>query len=226
MLILIVIVRIFFGKFLQFRFEAIFFLHSGQNRFTVEFIPFRRHVVRIRIHLFQHFQAGMQFFFGNSRRMRQHHAGSVRHLIDKKFAEVFHIHLALVRVHHGAKSVQHAVFHVRAFHCADYIAQFSHAGRLDDNTIGLIFRFHFFQGLGKIAHKRTTDTSRIHLGDIHARVFQKAAVHADFAEFVFDQHYFFACIRLFDQFFDQRSFSRAQKSRKYVYLRHNFFSFA
>ena len=161
---------IFLGKFFQFGIKTVFLFHCGKNRLSVQLVPLRGNVIRVRVHRLQRFDTGMQLFLGHSRRMRKHHAGSVFHLIDEKFAEVFHIHFALIRVHNGAESVQNAVFHVRPLHRANHVAQFSHARRFDNNPIGSILLFHLLQRFREIAHQRAAYAPRIHFGNVHAEI--------------------------------------------------------
>ena len=164
------LVFVIFGKFFQLGVQTILFFHRGKNGFPVQLVPLRRHIIRVGIPRLQSFETSVQLFFGNSRRMRKHHTRSVAYLIDKKLAEIFHIHFALICVHYSAESIQNAVFHVRTLHRAYHVAQFPHARRLDNNPIGSILFFHLLQRLREIAHQRTADTPGIHFGDIHAGI--------------------------------------------------------
>ena len=89
----------------------------------------------------------------------------------------------------------------------------------------MILGGYLLQGLGEIADERTANTAGIHFRNIDSRVLQKSAVNPDFTEFVFYQNDLFARIGLFNELFDQRCFSRAQKSRKYIYFCHDSTSF-
>ena len=169
-IVVMMLVFIFLGKFFQLGIKTVFLFHRGKNRLSVQLVPLRGNVIRVRVHRLQRFDTCMQLFLGHSRRMRKHHAGSVFHLIDEKFAEVFHIHFALIRVHNGAESVQNAVFHVRPFHRANHVAQFSHARRFDNNPIGSILLFHLLQRFREIAHQRAAYAPRIHFGNVHAGI--------------------------------------------------------
>ena len=68
------------------------------------------------------------------------------------------------------------------------------------------------KGFGKIADQRAADAAGIHFGDLHAGVFQKAAVNADLAVLVFDEDDLFAGIDFFDQLADECGFSGAEKA--------------
>ncbi len=79
---------------------------------------------------------------------------------------------------------------------------------------------YLFERLGKVAYKRTAYTAPVELVDGYARLLQKAALDAYLAEFVFDKNKFFYAVSLFNQLFDKRGFTRAQKTRKHVYFYH------
>ena len=142
-------------------------------------------------------------------------------LVVEELAEVFHVHFALGGVGHGDEAVEgHGRFLRRALHGADHVAQLAHARRLDDDPVGVELLDHVVQGTAEIAHQGAANTSGVHFGDIDAGLLEKAAVDADLAEFVFDQHHLLALIGFLEQFFDQRGFSGTQEAGDNVYFRH------
>ena len=131
----------------------------------------------------------------------------------KKLAEVLHIHFALGGVSHGDEAVQlHGCRFRGALYGADYVAEFAYAGRFDDHAVGMELLDDIVQRRAEIAHQGAADAPGIHFGNVDAGVLQKAAVNADFAELVFDQHHLLAFVGLFQQLFDQRGFTCAQKA--------------
>ena len=109
----------------------------------------------------------------------------------------------------------------RALHGADDVGELPHARRLDDDAVGGELLLHLFQSLGKVAHERAADAARIHLGDLDARVFEEAAVHADLAELILDEHDLLARVGFLDEFLDERRLAGAQKPGNDVDFRHS-----
>ena len=70
--------------------------------------------------------------------------------------------------------------------------------------------------------KRAADAAGVHLGDVDAGILQKAAVNADLAEFVFDQHNLFTLERFLDELFDQGRFACTQKAGENINFRYLF----
>ena len=152
--------------------------------------------------------------------MAQNQAAGICDLVIEKFSEVLLIHLALLGIYHCGKAVQLYVMGVDVLHGTDNVAQLADAGRFDQNAIRMILFQHLFQCLAEIAHQAAADTAGVHLGDLYAGILQKAAVNADLAEFVFDQHQLFAYIALTDQLLNQSGFAGAQKAGEYCNFCH------
>lgn len=135
-------------------------------------------------------------------------------LVVEKLAEVLHIHFALGGVSHGDEAVQlHGCRFRGALYGADYVAEFAYAGRFDDHAVGMELLDDIVQRRAEIAHQGAADAPGIHFGNVDAGGLQKAAVNADFAELVFDQHHLLAFVGLFQQLFDSVVYLRP-KSRK------------
>ena len=133
-------------------------------------------------------------------------------LVVVELAEVLHIHLALRRVCHGDEIAELDVVVRHALHSLDDVRQLADAGRLDQDAVRRIFGHNFFQRLAEVAHERAADAAGVHLGDGDAGLLQKAAVDADLAEFVLDQHELFAGIGFLDHLLDERRLARAEKA--------------
>jgi hypothetical protein len=192
--------------------QRILFLHGGENGLAVKFRPRRGDDRRRRVLFLQQGNASRQFFFGDPVGMRKNDTASIRHLIVEKFAEILHVHLALARVDDRAEGVQFRVCQICARHRFDHVAQFTDAGRLDHDPVGVIFFGNFLQRLCEIPDEGTANAPRIHFGNINARVLQKAAVYPDLAKFVFDQNDLLSRVRLFNQLFNECGFACPQKA--------------
>ena len=187
--VLAVMMRFFFvfgSEAREFSFQGILLFHRGENGFSVQLRPGRGDDRRGGIAFFEKSDAGGELIFGNAVRMRENDAAGVFHLIVKKFAKILHIQSAFACVHHRAEGVEGRLLQICVGDSLDDVAELADAGRLDNDSVGMIFRRYFFEGFGKIAYEGTADTPRIHFGDIDARILQKTAVDADFPEFVFD----------------------------------------
>ena len=72
----------------------------------------------------------------------------------------------------------------------------------DDDAVGVVLLHHLLQGGAEIAHQRAADAAGVQLVDLDAAFLQKAAVNADLAELVLDQHHLLTGKGLFDELFD------------------------
>ena len=143
----------------------------------------------------------------------------VAHLVVVELPEVFDVHLCLGRVaDHGGGVHFHAL---HPLHGADDVAELAHAAGLDQDAVGVVLLHHLMQRLGEIAHQGTADAAGVQLVHPDARLGQKAAVDADLAELVLDQHQLLALIGLGDQLLDERGLTRPQKAGKNVNFCHN-----
>ena len=134
-------------------------------------------------------------------------------LVIVELAEVLHIHLALRRVRHGHEIAELHVVGRDLAHGADDVGQLADAGRLDQDAVGRILRNDLLERAAEIAHQRAADAAGVHLRDLDARLLQKAAVNANFAEFVLNEDELLAVIGFLDHFFDERRLASAEKAR-------------
>ena len=148
-------------------------------------------------------------------------AAGVADLIVVELAEVLHIHLDLVDVGHRHKAGQ---FHVQglghAFHGAGDVGQLAHAGGLDEDAVGVILGHNLLEGLAEVAHQGAADAAGVQLVDLDAGLLQKAAVNADLAELVLNQHHFLAAEGFLNQLLDERGLASAQKAGKNINFCH------
>ena len=143
----------------------------------------------------------------------QDDAGCVADLVIIELAKVLHIHFDLVHIGHGHKAVQadrQGLAHT--LNSAGHITQFANAGRLDQDAVRMISLHDLFQCLAEVAHQGAADAAGVQLVDLNASLTHKAAVNADLAEFVFDQHDLFTLERFLDELFDQGRFACTQKA--------------
>ena len=143
------------------------------------------------------------------------------HLIIEKLAEVSHIHLGLGGIHHGGKTVQHHIVHFQVLHRPDDIAEFAHTRGFNEDTVGVIGIHHLPQRLAEIAHQTAADAAAVHLGNVDARLLQKAAVNADLAKLIFNEDELLAGIGLSDQLLDEGRFASAQKAGENINFSHS-----
>ena len=143
----------------------------------------------------------------------QDDAGCVADLVIIELAKVLHIHFDLVHIGHSHKAVQadrQGLAHT--LNSAGHITQLANAGRLDQDAVRMISLHDLFQRLTEVAHQGAADAAGVQLVDLNASLTHKAAVNADLAEFVFDQHNLFTLERFLDELFDQGRFACTQKA--------------
>ena len=200
-------------------------LHGGGELLAGELRPGGGDNDSFVIVLPKHGNGGVQLGLGNGIRPGQDDGGGGLHLIVVEFAEVLHIDLDLARVHHGYGVAQgHLVVH-DLLHRADDIGQLAHAGGLDENPVGVVLLDNIRQRLAEVAYQGAADAAGVHLGDLNARVLQKAAVNADLAEFVLDQHDLLTLVGLGNQLLDEGGLTGSQEAGVNVNFRHNNLTF-
>ena len=189
--------------------KGVLFLDCGENIRALQILPIGGDDSRVRVFFQKRDRLGDFLLVA---RVRKDDAACILHLIGKELAEIFQVHFALFRVDDRTERIQLRVGQSRALHGADHVRQLSDAGRLDDNAVGRVFRRNLFERFCKISDERAADTAGVHLRDLNPRVLQKAAVYADLAELVFDEHDLFALIDFLNELFNERRFPCAQKS--------------
>ena len=213
------LVSLFF-KLVHFIFESGFSLHSFKQLLTRKLFPRSGHDNRYGVMLFNERYALFYLALGDLAGVTEHDTTRIFYLVIEKLTKVFHMHLALVRVNDGGKSVEDCALGVCILDSLYNVGELTYARGLDKYAVGSVFVYNLFERLGKVAHKRATDATRIHLIDLNSRFGKKSAVNSNLAKFVLDKHYFFAFIGLFDKLFDKSGLSRTEKSRKYVNFSH------
>ena len=168
----------------------------------------------------QHGNGRVQLALGDGIGTGQDDGGGRLDLVVVELAEVLHIHLDLARVGHGDGIAQRDLVIRHLAHSGDDVGQLAHAGRLDQNTVGMVLGNDLLQRLAKIAHQRAADAAGVHLGDVDAGILQKAAVNADLAELVLDQHQLLPLVAFGDHLFDQGRLARAEEAGENINFCH------
>ena len=195
--------------------------HGLQDLLTGQVIPCGGHDGGSGVLFPQHCHGSGDLFLAGGLGAAEQDAACMADLVIVELAEVLHIHLDLVHIGHGDKAVQLHVQMLRhALHGAGHITQLAHAGRLDDDAVGVVLLHHLLQSGAEIAHQRAADAACVQLVDLDAAFLQKAAVNADLAELVLDQHHLLACKGLGDQLFDQGSFAGAKEAGEDIDFSH------
>ena len=203
--------------------KVVLTFHGLQDLCAGQLVPIGGHDGGLGVLLPQHGHGLLDLLLAGSAGAAQQNGGSMGHLIIVELTEVLHIQAHLVHVRHRDKAVQlHVLFVGDGLHRAGHVAQLAHAGRLDEDAVGMVLLHDLLQGGAEVAHQAAADAAGVHLGDLDAGLFQEAAVNADFAELVLDQHDLLALERLGDQLFDERGLACAQESGKNVNFRHGF----
>ena len=139
-------------------------------------------------------------------------------LVVEELTEVAHIHTALARVHDGDLRADLRTFHV--FNCRRDVGELADAGRLDNNAVGRVLVNNLFECLCEVAHESAADAPGVHLGDLYARVLEKASVDGYFTELVFNQNKLFALVALRNELADEGGFAGAEEAGENVYSGH------
>ena len=168
----------------------------------------------------EHGHGSIQLGLGNGIGPGQDNGGGGFHLVVVELSEVLHIHLDLARISNRHSIAQGDLVIGDLVHGADHIGQLAHTGGLNENPVGIVFRNHLGQGLAEVAHQGAADAAGIHLGDVDARILQEAAVNADLAELILNQHQLLTLVALGNQLFNQGCFAGAQKAGENINFGH------
>ena len=124
------------GHLLQFIVHRTAMLHCRQNHSTIQLVPRSCNDGCLRIFLPNQMESKLQFFGRNTIGTTKHDATRMSDLIIVKLAEIFGVNFALGSVNNGCKAIQ---LYIIGFHLlcgTNHIAEFTDAGRLDQNTVG------------------------------------------------------------------------------------------
>ena len=221
MMMMMVLVLLLLGQLLQSSRQGIPAFHSRQQLLAVQFVPRGRHNGGGGVLLPQQGHTGIQLFLAHPGRTAQNNGAGMLHLVIEELTEVSHIHLGLGGIHHGGKTVQHHIVHFQVLHRPDDIAEFAHTRGFNEDTVGVIGIHHLPQRLAEIAHQTATDAAAVHLGNVDARLLQKAAVNADLAKLIFNEDELLAGIGFCDQLLDEGRFASAQKAGENINFSHS-----
>ena len=169
------------------------------------------------VFLLQQRHRGVDLGLGGVAGAAQDQAGSMADLVVIELAEVFHIQLDLVHVGHRHKAVEGDGQGLGdPLHGAGHVGQLAHPRRLDEDAVGVVGLHHLLERFAEIPHQAAADAAGVQLVHLDAGLPHKAAVNADLAELVFDQHELFAPEGFVDQLFDEGRLAGPQKPRKNV----------
>ena len=172
--------------------------------------------------LAQHGHSGGDLFLGGVLGAAQDDAACVADLVVVELTEVLHIHLDLVDVGHGDEAAQLNIQMLgHALDSAGHVGQLADAGGLDDDAVGVVLLHHLLQSGAEIAHQRAADAAGVQFIDLDAGLLQKAAVDADLAELVLDEHDLLACKGLFDELLDKGGLTGAKEAGENIDLGHS-----
>ena len=188
-------------------------IHNGNDLCTGQFVPIGGHNGGGGVLFLDQGNSSSNLLLICAAGAAQDDAGCVADLVIIELAKVLHIHFDLVHIGHSHKAVQadrQGLAHT--LNSAGHITQLANAGRLDQDAVRMISLHDLFQCLAEVAHQGAADAAGVQLVDLNASLTHKAAVNADLAEFVFDQHDLFTLERFLDELFDQGRFTCTQKA--------------
>ena len=195
-------------------------LHGGDQLFAGQLAPGCGDNGGHRVVLPQNFHGGIQLGLGDRIGAGQDDGGCGLHLVVVELAEVLGVDLDFSGIHNGNGVAQSYVRAGDLVHSTDYVGQLAHAGGFDDNPVGVVLVNDLRQSLAKVAHQGAADAAGIHLRNVDAGVLQKAAVNADLAKLILNQHQLLSLVAFRDHLLDQRGFTSAQEAGININLCH------
>ena len=196
--------------------------HGLQDLLTGQLVPCGGHDGSGGILLPQHGDRSGDLLLAGGLGAAQDDAACVADLVVVELTEVLHIHLDLVDVGHGDEAAQLNIQMLgHALDSAGHVGQLADARGLDDDAVGVVLLHHLLQSGTEIAHQRAADAACVQLVDLDAGLLQEAAVDADLAELVLDEHDLLAGKGLFDELLDKGGLTGAKEAGENIDIRHN-----
>ena len=217
MVVLVMLLLNLFYKMLK----SIGLFHRGKDILTVKALPRGGYDGSLTVMLTDKLYALLNLMLLYLTGMGQNDAGGICNLIVIKLTEILHIHLALACIGNGGEAIKLCLIRLNLADSLNNVGELSYAGGFDYNSVGTVLLKNLSESLGKITDKGATDTARIHLGNLNARICKKSAVDAYLTEFVLYKNYLFTGKRLLKKLFNKSGLSRTEKAGKYVNFGHD-----
>ena len=198
-------------------------LHGGQDGGPIQLLPRSGEDGGSGVELSEEGYRPVQLVLGQSTGAGKEDGSSGFHLIFIELTKVLQVGPHLGGVDHSDKAVELQFGNLGGgiFHRGHHVGQLAHTGGFDEDAVGVELCLHVLQGLGEVTYQGAADASGGHLGDLHAGVFQEAAVNADLAKLIFNEHQLLAGVGPVQQFLDQGGFPGPQKAGDDIDLGHS-----
>jgi hypothetical protein len=211
-IIALLVLKMLMQKLLQLGRDGVFLLDGIQDLAAGELAPIGGDDDGLGIFLPQQSLCLGDLFLGHVPCAGQNNAVGGLNLVIEEFAEILHIELGTGGVHHGGQAAQSEFLGACGLHGGHDLGELAHAGRLNDDAIRMVLLGHHVKGLAEVTGEAAADAAGVHLVDGDTGILQKAAVDADLAEFIFDEHQLLAHISLSNEFLDEGRLTGSQKA--------------
>ena len=200
--------------------NGILTFHSSQQLGSRQFCPRGRDQRRMVITLPQQGHRCVQFRLRDGIGAGQDDGRSGFDLVIVELTKVLHIDLYLAGIRHRNGITQGYIVTGDLLYRLLYVGQLTHAGWLNNDTVGMVLFYDLFQCLAEIAHQAAADTAGVHFRDVDAGILQETAIDADLAEFILNQHQLLILIGFLNHFLDQGRLASSQEAGVNVDFRH------
>ena len=200
--------------------QAILACHSLQDLLTSQLMPGSGDQSSGGIMLTDQLHSSIQLCLGNIISTGQNNGTGSFDLVVVELTKVLHIHLHLAGICHSHSVAQHHILIDHLFYSGHNIAELTHTGGLDHDTVRMILLNYLIQRLAKIAYQAAANAAGVHFGNIHTGILQETAVNTDLAEFIFNQNQLLTLVSFLDHLFDQCGLTSTQKAGINIDLSH------
>ena len=196
-------------------------LHCLQQLLAAEILPGSGNDGSDLVQLTDQLHSLVQLGSGDGAGTRKDDGGSGLDLVVVELTKVLTIDLDLVGIGNGNRITQLDLSAGDLIHRTDHIGKLANTGRLNDHAVRIVLSDDLLQRLAKVAHQAAANAAGVHFGNVDTGLLQEAAVNADLAKLIFDEHQFLTLVALGDHLLDEGSLTGTQKTGINIDFCHN-----
>ena len=172
-----------------------------------EFLPRGGDDLGVVVDLADQLNRGVELALGDVAGTGQDDGAGILDLVLVELLEVLQVDLALAGVDDGNCAADLGALDL--LDSSHYVRELADTGWLDEDTVRRELVDDFLQRGAEVADEGAADAAGVHLRHLDAGLLHKAAVNADLAEFVLNEHQLLSVVTIGNEFLDESCFPGA-----------------